>query len=56
MEKDQSPHSGVAATSPLAYLNKPLHSHMMLSKDESEAQRAIKKLKLNHSSKMLVQD
>lgn len=28
----------------------------MLSKNEAEAQRAMNKLKLNHSSKMLVQD
>ena len=56
MVNSPSPPNGVAISS-FAYLNKlPNRQMMMLSKDESEAQRAIKKLKLNHSSKMLVQD
>ena len=57
--KSPSPSSsgGVGAPSSYAaFMSNPSMHQMMLSKDEAEAQRAIKKLNLNHSSKMLVQD
>ena len=55
MVNSPSPSNSGIAMSSFAHLSKH-PNQMMLSKDESEAQRAIKKLKLNHSSKMLVQD